>query len=37
VQLVWQSSQGLMDQALDAPQRLKIDTLLDGYAKRNEG
>lgn len=36
-QLVWQSSQGLMDQALDAPQRLKIDTLLDGYAKRNEG
>lgn len=37
VQLVWQSSQGLMDQALDAPQRLRIDTLLDGYAKRNEG
>ncbi len=37
VQLVWQSSQGLMDQALDAPQRLKIDTLLDGYAKRSEG
>ena len=37
VQLVWQSSQGLMDQALDAPQRLKIDTLLDGYVKSNEG
>lgn len=37
VQLVWQSSQGLMDQALDVPQRLKIDTLLDGYATRNEG
>ncbi|WP_182284735.1 cation diffusion facilitator family transporter [Comamonas testosteroni] len=37
VQLVWQSSQGLMDQALDAPRRLRIDTLLDGYAKRNEG
>ncbi|MDR2298154.1 MAG: cation diffusion facilitator family transporter [Comamonas sp.] len=37
VQLVWQSSQGLMDQALDAPQRLRIDTLLDGYAKRSEG
>ncbi|MDR0214361.1 MAG: cation diffusion facilitator family transporter [Comamonas sp.] len=37
VQLVWESSQGLMDQALDAPQRLRIDTLLDGYAKRNEG
>ena len=37
VQLVWQSSQGLMDQALGAPQRLRIDTLLDGYAKRNEG
>ena len=37
MQLVWQSSQGLMDQALNAPQRLKIDTLLDGYAKRSEG
>lgn len=37
VQLVWQSSQGLMDQALDAPQRLRIDTLLDSYAKRSEG
>lgn len=37
VQLVWQSSQGLMDQALDAPQRLRIDTLLDSFAKRSEG
>ncbi|PIG07427.1 cation diffusion facilitator family transporter [Comamonas sp. 26] len=37
MQLVWQSSQGLMDQALNAPQRLKIDALLDGYAKRSEG
>ena len=37
IQLVWQSSQGLMDQALDAPQRLKIDTLLEGYARRSEG
>lgn len=37
VQLVWQSSQGLMDQALDAPQRLRIDTLLDSFARRSEG
>ena len=37
MQLVWQSSQGLMDQALNAPQRLKIDAMLDGYAKRSEG
>lgn len=37
MQLVWQSSQGLMDQALDAPQRLRIDTLLDSYARRSEG
>lgn len=37
MQLVWQSSQGLMDQALDAPQRLQIDTLLDGYARRADG
>ena len=37
VQLVWQSSQGLMDQALDAPQRLRIDTLLDSFAGRSEG
>lgn len=36
-QLVWQSSQGLMDQALGAPQRLKIDTLLDGYARSVDG
>ncbi|NIF83228.1 cation transporter [Comamonas sp. Tr-654] len=36
-QLVWQSSQGLMDQALDAPQRLRIDTLLDSFARRSEG
>lgn len=35
VQLVWQSSQGLMDQALDAPQRLKIDTSLESFAQRN--
>lgn len=37
VQLVWQSSQGLMDQALDAPQRLRIDSLLDSFARRSEG
>ena len=37
VQLVWQSSQGLMDQALDAPQRLKIDTSLESFAQRNPG
>lgn len=37
VQLVWQSSQGLMDQALDAPQRLKIDTSLENFAQRNPG
>ncbi|MDR3066718.1 MULTISPECIES: cation diffusion facilitator family transporter [Comamonas] len=37
VQLVWQSSQGLMDQALDAPQRLRIDILLDSFARRSEG
>lgn len=37
MQLIWQSSQGLMDQALDAPQRLQIDQLLDSYAKRSEG
>ncbi|GGH60362.1 transporter [Comamonas phosphati] len=37
MQLVWQSSQGLMDQALGAPQRLQIDTLLDGYARRGDG
>ncbi|MEX8192519.1 cation diffusion facilitator family transporter [Comamonas guangdongensis] len=37
MQLVWQSSQGLMDQALDAPQRLQIDNLLDGYARRGDG
>ena len=37
VQLVWQSSQGLMDQALDAPQRLKIDTSLASFAQRNPG
>ncbi|MBS3019512.1 Ferrous-iron efflux pump FieF [Comamonas sp. PE63] len=37
VHLVWQSSQGLMDQALDAPQRLRIDTLLDSFAGRSEG
>ncbi len=36
-QLVWQSSQGLMDQALDAPQRLKIDTSLESFAQRNHG
>lgn len=35
--LVWQSSQGLMDQALDAPQRLHIDAILDRYARRGEG
>lgn len=37
MQLIWQSSQGLMDQALDAPQRLQIDKLLDSYAQRSEG
>lgn len=37
LQLVWQSSQGLMDQALDAPQRLRIDNLLDSFARRSEG
>ncbi|QXZ09241.1 cation diffusion facilitator family transporter [Comamonas sp. Y33R10-2] len=37
MQLVWQSSQGLMDQALDAPQRLAIDNLLGSYAQRNQG
>jgi divalent metal cation (Fe/Co/Zn/Cd) transporter len=37
VQLVWQSSQGLMDQALDALQRLKIDTLLDASPSAAKG
>ena len=37
MQLIWQSSQGLMDQALDEPQRQQIDQLLDSYAQRSEG
>lgn len=37
VQLVWQSAQGLMDQALDAPQRLTIDNLLESFTQRNPG
>lgn len=36
-QLVWQSSQGLMDQALDAPERLRIDAVLDRHAHRAHG
>lgn len=36
-QLVWQSAQGLMDQALDAPERLRIDTVLDSHARREHG
>ena len=36
-QLVWQSSQGLMDQALDAPERLRIDTILDRHAQQAPG
>lgn len=36
-QLVWQSSQGLMDQALDAPERLRIDAVLDRHAHRDQG
>ena len=37
MQLVWQSSQGLMDLALDAPQRLQVDAILDRYARRGDG
>nr|WP_211233820.1 cation diffusion facilitator family transporter [Comamonas composti] len=37
LQLVWQSAQGLMDQALDAPQRLRIDSILSDFARREPG
>jgi cation diffusion facilitator family transporter len=37
VKLVWQSSQGLMDQALDSPERLRIDAVLDGHRQRDPG
>ena len=37
MQLVWQSSQGLMDLALDAPQRLQVDAILDRYSRRGDG